>query len=134
MNKVLSTLYAIFVCAIIITLLYLVAPYVVKHPKTATIVLAVALLSSLGAGLRSMIEIGIMRPMIKIANGKTKSLVFCPIVFVAGLLASIAIPWLNGISAWNVWNWIASIGFTLFNFETFYAFIGATLRVYNMNT
>lgn len=131
MKTLLSTLYAVVVSAIIIMLLYFVAPYVVEYPKTAICVLVVLMLSSLGVGLRSLIEIGLLKPLLIIAKGRTKSFVFCPAVFIIGLLASIIIPWINGVSSWSVWHWIAAITFVLFNFETFYALVGATLRAYN---
>ena len=131
MKTLLSTIYAVIVAAVIIFLLYLVAPYVVEYPKIATLILALLMLSSIGAGLRSIIEMGILMPMLKMTKNDTKSFVLCPIIFGLGLLAAIAIPWLNGVSEWGAWQWIASIAFTLFNFETFYAFVGATLRAYN---
>ena len=131
MKIVLSTLYAVIVSAIIIMLLYFASPYIIEYPKIATIILAVLMLSSIGTGLRLMIEIGILMPMLKITNGRTKAFMLCPVVFGIGMLAAIVIPWLNGVSYWNAWNWIASIVFTMFNFETFYAFLGSTLRVYN---
>lgn len=131
MKTLLSTLYAVVVSAIIIMLLYFVAPYVVEYPKTAVCVLVVLLLSSLGVGLRSLIEIGLLKPLLIIAKGRTKSFVFCPAVFILGLLASIIVPWINGVSSWGVWHWIAAITFVMFNFETFYAFVGSTLRAYN---
>lgn len=131
MKTLLSTFYAVIVAAVIIFLLYLVAPYVVEYPKIATLILALLMLSSIGAGLRSIIEMGILMPMLKMTKNDTKSFVLCPIIFGLGLLAAIAIPWLNGVSEWGAWQWIASIAFTLFNFETFYAFFGAALRAYN---
>ncbi len=131
MKTLLSTIYAVIVAAVIIFLLYLVAPYVVEYPKIATLILALLMLSSIGAGLRSIIEMGILMPMLKMTKNDTKSFVLCPIIFGLGLLAAIAIPWLNGVSEWGAWQWIASIAFTLFNFETFYAFFGAALRAYN---
>ena len=131
MKTLLSTIYAVIVAAVIIFLLYLVAPYVVEYPKIATLILALLMLSSIGAGLRSIIEMGILMPMLKMTKNDTKSFVLCPAVFGLGLLAAIAIPWLNGVSEWGAWQWIASIAFTLFNFETFYAFFGAALRAYN---
>lgn len=131
MKTLLSTFYAVIVAAVILLLLYLVAPYVVEYPKIATLILALLMLSSIGTGLRSMIELVILMPMLKMTKNDTKSFVLCPIVFGLGLLAAIAIPWLNGVSEWGVWQWIASIVFTLFNLETFYAFFGATLIVYN---
>lgn len=30
-----------------------------------------------------------------------------------------------------IWHWIAAITFAMFNFETFYAFVLATLGAYN---
>ena len=131
MKTLLSTFYAVIVAAVIIFLLYLVAPYVVEYPKIATLILALLMLSSIGAGLRSIIEMGILMPMLKMTKNDTKSFVLCPIIFGLGLLAAIAIPWRNGVSEWGAWQWIASIAFTLFNFETFYAFFGAALRAYN---
>lgn len=131
MKTLLSTIYAVIVAAVIIFLLYLVAPYVVEYPKIATLILALLMLSSIGAGLRSIIEMGILMPMLKMTKNDTKSFVLCPTIFGLGLLAAIAIPWLNGVSEWGAWQWIASIAFTLFNFETFYAFFGAALRAYN---
>lgn len=131
MKTLLSTLYALLVSTIVIMLLYFVSPYVVEYPKTAICILVVLMLSSIGAGLRSMIEIGLLKPLLVIANGRNKSFVFCPIVFILGLLAAIIIPWISGVSSWCVWHWIAAIAFMLFNFETFYAFIGASLRAYN---
>lgn len=131
MKTLLSTLYALLMSTIVIMLLYFVAPYVVEYPKTATCILVVLMLSSIGTGLRSMIEIGLLKSMLVIANGRNKSFVFCPIVFILGLLAAIIIPWISGVSSWGVWHWIAAIAFMLFNIETFYAFIGATLRAYN---
>lgn len=131
MKTLLSTIYAVIVAAVIIFLLYIVAPYVVEYPKIATLILALLMLSSIGAGLRSIIEMGILMPMLKMTKNDTKSFVLCPIIFGLGLLAAIAIPWLNGVSEWGAWQWIASIAFTLFNFETFYAFFGAALRAYN---
>ena len=131
MKTLLSTIYAVIVAAVIIFLLYLVAPYVVEYPKIATLILALLMLSSIGAGLRFIIEMGILMPMLKMTKNDTKPLVLCPAVFGLGLLVAIAIPWLNGVSEWGIWHWIASIAFTLFNFETFYAFFGAALRAYN---
>lgn len=131
MKTLLSTIYAVIVTAVIVLLLYLVTPFVVEYPKIATAILALLMLSSIGTGLRSMIELGVLMPMLKITKNDTKPFVLCPIVFGFGLLAAIIIPWLNGVSDWGTWQWIASIAFTLFNFETFYAFVGATLRVYN---
>lgn len=131
MKTLLSTIYAIIVTAVIILLLYLLAPYVVEYPKISTLILALLMLSSIGAGLRSMIEMGVLMPMLKMTKNDAKSFVLCPVVFGIGLLAAIAVPWINGISNWGTWQWIASVAFTLFNFETLYAFFGATLRAYN---
>lgn len=129
MKGLLSALYSACVAAIIVSLLYLAARYVIQYPKAATIVLAVLMLTSFGTGLRSIIEFGVLSPLLKIANGQTKSLLFCPIVFLAGMLAAITIPWLDVVSDWGIWSWIASLGFTLFNFETFYALVSGTFRV-----
>lgn len=131
MKTLLSTLYALLVSTIVIMLLYFVSPYVVEYQKTAICILVVLMLSSIGAGLRSMIEIGLLKPLLVIANGRNKSFVFCTIVFIFGLLAAIIIPWISGVSSWCVWHWIAAIAFMLFDFETFYAIIAASLRAYN---
>lgn len=133
MKKFLLALYATVISAFIITLMYLVAPYVVENPKISTIILVLLLFSTCGVVMRSMIEIGVLKFMVKIADGKSNSFLICPIVFAVGMLAAIAIPWSNGISDFSTWNWISSITFTLFNFETFYAFIGATRRMYGVD-
>lgn len=131
MRRILLTLYALLISVVVIALLYLVNPYVTEFPKTATIILALSMLTSFGTRVRSMLEISILWPMIKIADGKSKLFSVCPFVFLIALLVAIVIPWLNGVSDFNIWHWISSIAFTMFNFETFYAFIGATLRIYN---
>lgn len=131
MKRILLAIYASTVSAAIISLLYLLSPYVTEYPKVMTIILALAMLTSVGTGTRSMIEMGILWPMAKIANGIGKSFFACPFIFLAAMLMAIALPWLNGVSGFNAWRWISSIAFTMFNFETFYAFIGATLRMYN---
>ena len=131
MKKILLTIYAIAVSIVIITLLYFVSPVVTEYPKTTTIILALAMLTSIGTGVRSMLEIGILWPMAKITNGISKYFFACPLIFFLAMLVAIVIPWLNGISGFTVWNWISSIAFTAFNFETFYAFVGATRRMYN---
>lgn len=77
-----------------------------------------------------MVEVGIMTLMCKIVKYNAKSFVLCPIVFVLGLLVAIAIPWLRGISGWGVWQWIASIAFAYFNFETFLSFILSSKNIY----
>ena len=133
MKTTLTTIYAIFVSVVIVLLLYIVTPFVTEYPKTATVILALFMLTSIGTGLRSLIEVGILTLMLKIAHNNTKHLVLCPVVFGVGLLAAVVVPWIYGISDWGVWQWIASIVFTLFNLETFYAFMLATLRVYNEN-
>lgn len=131
MKTLLLTLYSIVVSIAVLALLYFVNPLVIEYPKTSLAMLALLMLTSFGAGARSMIEIAILNPLIKIANGQTKVFLSCSMVFATGLLISLVIPWLNGVSGFNVWNWLASIGFTLFAFETFYAFVGASLRIYN---
>lgn len=116
MKRLLLTIYAIAVSAGIITLLYIVSPYVTEYPKVATIILALAMFTSVGAGARSMLEMAILWPMAKIANGINKSFLVCPFIFLAAMLVSVTLPWLNGISGFGVWGWGSSIGFTLFNF------------------
>lgn len=131
MKRLLLAIYAITVSAVIITLLYFVGPYVTEYPKVSTIILALALLTSVGTGVRSMIEMGILWPMAKIANGVDKSFWACPFIFVVATLIAVSLPWLKGVSGFNAWCWISSISFTLFNFETFYALVGATRRMYS---
>lgn len=134
MKSIILAIYAITVSAVIITLLYFVSPYVTEYPKVTTIVLVLAMLTSVGAGVRSMIEMGILWPMAKIANGICKSFWACPFIFFSAMLMAVVLPWLNGASGFNAWRWISSIAFTMFNFETFYAFIGATRRMYNCDS
>lgn len=134
MKTILTTIYAIFVSVVIVSLLYFATPYVTEYPKTATAILVILMITSIGTGLRSLIEIGVLMPMLKIAGNDAKCLALCPIVFGVGLLAAVAVPWIYGISGWGVWQWIASIIFTLFNLETFYAFILATIKVFNGNS
>ena len=131
MKKFLLAIYAVVISAVIVALMYAIKPYVVEYPKAAMIILLLLLFSSFGAGARSMIEMGILWPMAKIANGIGKSFFTCPFIFLAAMLVATALPWLNGVSGFNAWRWISSIAFTLFNFETFYAFVGATRRMYN---
>lgn len=134
MKSIILTIYAICVSATIIAFLYFVSPYVTEHPRVMTIILALAMLTSIGAGTRSLIEMGIILPMAKIANGNAKYFVACPFIFLAALLVAIVLPWLNGVSGFNAWRWISSIAFTMFNFETFYVFVCATLRMYNCDS
>lgn len=115
----------------VLALLYYFNPLVIEYPKISLAILLLLMLTSFGTGARSMIEMAILNPLIKITNGQTKVFLSCSIVFAIGLLISLVIPWLNGVSGFNVWNWLASIGFTLFVFETFYAFVGASVRIYN---
>lgn len=131
MKKLLLAIYALAVSAVIITALYFVSPYVAEYPKVTTIILALVMLTSVGTGARSMLEMGVLWPMTKMANGISKSFLTCPFIFLVAMLIVVVLPWLNGVSDFNVWRWISSIAFTLFNFETFYAFVGATLRMYN---
>jgi len=104
---------------------------VIEYPKISLAILLLLLLTSFGAGARSALEMALLMPMAKLSNGNGNLYLPSSIVYSLGMLIAIIIPWLNGVSAFNVWNWIASIGFTFFNFETFYAFVGATLRMYN---
>lgn len=97
----------------------------------ATFILALSMFTSVGAGARSMLEMGILWPMTKITNSLGKSFFVCPLIFLVSMLVAIALPWLNGVSGFNAWCWASSIAFTLFNFETFYALVGATCRMYN---
>lgn len=131
MKELLLAIYALAVSAVIITALYFVSPYVTEYPKVTTIILALAMLTSVGTGARSMLEMGILWPMAKIANGSSKSFLTCPFIFLIAMLIAVVLPWLNGVSDFNAWCWISSIAYTLFNFETFYAFVGATRRMYN---
>lgn len=131
MKTLLLTLYSIVVSIVVLALLYYVNPLVIEYPKKSLAILLLLMLTSFGTGARSMIEIAIMYPLIKIANGQTIVSLSCSIVFAIGLLISLVIPWLNGISGFNIWNWLTSIGFTLFAFETFYAFIGASVSIDN---
>lgn len=117
--------------AAILAILYLVSPYVIEYPKATIAILALAMLTSVGAGIRSMLEMGILWPMAKVANGIGRFFVACPFIFLVAMLIAVTLPWLNGVSGFNAWRWFSSIGFTLFNFETFYSFISATLRIYN---
>lgn len=130
MKGLILSAYAAVSSAVILLLLYLVSPYVVEFPKIAIVVFVLTMLTRVGTGVRSMIEIGILVPMIKIARSGGKPFFACPFIFLAALLIAVALPWLNGVSDFNVWRWISSIAFTMFNFETFYAFVCATLRVY----
>lgn len=135
MKSIILAIYAIAVSAVIITLLYFVSPYVTEYPKVTTIILALVMLTSVGTGVRSTLEMGILWPMAKIANGIGKSFFgACQFIFFAAMLMAVVLPWLNGASGFNAWRWISSIAFTLFNFETFYAFIGATRRMYNYDS
>lgn len=134
MKTLLVTLYSIVVSIAVLALLYYVNPLVIEYPKISLAMLLLLMLTSLGTGARTTIEIATLNPLIKIANGQTKVFLSCSIVFAIGLLISLVIPWLNGVSGFNLWNWLTSIGFTLFAFETFYAFVGASVRIYNTDT
>lgn len=131
MKSIILAIYAISVSIVILALFYLASSCVVEYPKVTIVVLALAMLTSVGTGVRSMLEMGILWPMAKIANDKAKSFFACPFIFLTAMLASVALPWLNGVSGFNAWHWVSSIAFTMFNFETFYAFVGATRRMYN---
>lgn len=131
MKRLLLATYAMIVSAVIITLLYFVSPYITQYPKLTTIILALAMLTSVGTGTRSMLEMGILWPMAKMANGISKSFLICPFIFLVAMLIAVILPWFNGVSGFDAWRWISSIAFTLFNLETFYAFVGATRRMYN---
>ncbi|WP_289756012.1 hypothetical protein [Muribaculum intestinale] len=131
MKSIILATYAISVSTLILVLLYFASPYVVEFPKVTIVILALAMLTSLGTGVRSMLEMGILWPMAKIVNGIAKSFLACPFIFLTAMLVAVALPWLNGVSGFNVWSWVSSITFTMFNFETFYAFVGATRRMYN---
>lgn len=131
MKQLLITIYALLISAAILVALYFVNPLVIEYPKISLAILLLLLLTSFGAGARSALEMALLMPMAKLSNGNGNLYLPSSIVYSLGMLIAIIIPWLNGVSAFNVWNWIASIGFTFFNFETFYAFVGATLRMYN---
>ena len=131
MKTLLLTFYSIVVSIVVLTVLYFVNPLVIEYPKKALVVLLLLMLTSFGASARSMIEMAILYPMIKFADGQSKIFLSCSIVFAVGLLVSLTISWINGVSGFNVCNWLASIGFTMFAFETFYAFLGASVRIYN---
>lgn len=122
--------YALCVSFVVLALLYFANPYVVEFPKTSFVILALAMFTSIGTGVRSMLEMGVLLPMIKITKGNNKPFLACPFIFLVAMLIAIVLPWINGVSDFNVWNWISSIAFSLFNFETFYAFVCATLRMY----
>lgn len=131
MKILILSIYSLVLSLAVLALLYLANPLVIEYPKASLAVLICLMFTSFGVGIRSKIEMAILYPMIKIANGKNKLFVCSPILFAIGLLIALVIPWLNGFAAFSVWNWFASIGFTLFVFETFYSFIGASWRVYN---
>lgn len=126
MEKVLSTLYAALMSIVVLALFFCASPHVVENPKVALVIFVLLLLSPIGAKLREAVELFILRPMSKIAKDNIKVLSFCPFIFGGGMLVAVAIPWLDGVEDWSVWNWLASIAFTAFNFETFYAFYLAT--------
>lgn len=134
MKSIILAIYAISVSAVILALLYFASPYVVEYPKASIVILALAMITSVGAGARSMLEMGILWPMTKVANGIGKFFGACPFIFLAAMFMAVALPWLNGVSDFNAWRWVSSIAFTLFNFETFYAFVGATRRMYNCDS
>lgn len=129
MKSIILATYAISMSAVILALLYFASPYVVEFPKVTIVILALVMLTSLGTAIRSMLEMGILWPMAKIANGFAKSFLACPFIFLSAMIVAVVLPWLNGVSDFNVWSWVSSITFTMFNFETFYAFVGATLRI-----
>ena len=126
MKKALSTLYAVLMSVVVLTLFFCVSPHVVEYPKVALVIFVLLLLSPIGAKLREAVELFILSPMSKIAKDDIKALSFCPFIFGGGMLVAVAIPWLDGVEDWSVWNWLASMAFTAFNFETFYAFYLAT--------
>lgn len=126
MEKVLSTLYAALMSIVVLALFFCASPHVVENPKVALVIFVLLLLSPIGAKLREAVELFILRPMSKIAKDNIKVLSFCPFIFGGGMLVAVAIPWLDSVEDWSVWNWLASIAFTAFNFETFYAFYLAT--------
>lgn len=123
MKKVLTIFYTVFVCVTVLALLYFINPYVIEYPKISAVVLVLLMLTSVGAGIRSTAEVVTLIPIAKIVDGEDIPTSFCIIIFAVAMLVAIVIPWLNGVAAFSVWNWISSIGFTLFNFETFYSFI-----------
>lgn len=134
MKSIILATYSMSVSAVILVLLYFTSPYVVEFPKVAIVIFALAMLTSIGTGIRSSIEMGILWPMAKIANGIAKPFFACPFIFLIAMLVAVALPWLNGVSEFNVWRWVSSIAFTMFNFETFFAFVGATWRMYNCDS
>lgn len=134
MKSIILAIYAISVSAVILALLYFASPYVVEYPKTTIVILALAMVTSVGTGARSMLEMGILWPMAKVANGIGKFFWACPFIFLVAMLMAVALPWLNGVSEFNAWRWVSSIAYTLFNFETFFAFVGATRRMYNCDS
>lgn len=133
MKILILTIYSIVLSCAVLAVIYFVNPLVIEFPKIALAILILLMLTSFGTRTRSLIEMAALYPMIKLADGRSKLFLSCTIIFSIGLLIALVVPWFNGVSTFNVWNWLASIGFTMFVFETFYAFIGASLRVYNAN-
>lgn len=133
MRRIILAIYAIIVSAAIIALLYVARPYVVEYPKEAIIILEFVMLSSIGARIRTMLEAVFLLPVVKIVNGDIKLYAICSFIFFMAILAAVALPWLNGVSGFDAWCWISSIVFTMFNFETLYAFAGATMRMYKFD-
>lgn len=130
MKRVFLMLYAILVSVVLVSLLLLCNTYILEYPKITIAILGLLMLTSIGCGVRSMIEMAILWPMIKITDGKSNSFKYSTVIFAIFMVLAIVIPWINGVSTFSVWNWISSIAFTMFNFETFYSLFGATLRIY----
>lgn len=128
MKNIFCVAYALFLSAAILLVLWLLFPVAISSPVIAAIVLLILCLTSLGAGLRSLVETVLLTPIAKLVNGDASQLV-ASIVFGLAMLAALVIPWLGGIEGWKVWHWITAITYTVFSFETFYAFLLGVTRI-----
>lgn len=129
--KFLSVLYALFISVLILACLWLVSPYVIASPKLSLAILVTLLIAPICAGLRSMLELWLIMPIGKMLINERQVPALLLGVFIVSMIAAVAIPWLHGISGWNVWTWLTSLAFAAFNFETFNALFGGCRRMFD---
>lgn len=120
MKAITSFLYSVVVCAALLCALWFLFPVAIKSPIISGCILIFLLITPLGAALRTISEVGMVYPILKIDEG-LKHAAIPMAVFAVAIVAAIAIPWVRGIDGWEWKQWVVALMYTFFSFETFFA-------------
>lgn len=123
MNKILAFLYGVFLSLVVLFLFWILQPLTVDYPIPSGLILIALLITAAGSTIRVFIEYRLLLPIGLLYEKKRFNLTPIIALFCIGLLIGIIIPWSQGVSGWSWKQWVVSILYTIFSFETFLGFI-----------